>query len=368
MVLFAFSIEDQVEKYGAYVGIAAFFGLAILSLLYFAQAREVKRLREWAGRAPERAAELEYEIAEHAQEVRRAPVAQPARVVAQPQRTVVPEPVTNGVTQLKPEEVAALAFARAAGVHEPHEPKPHPVPAAAAAAPLATATVAEPALNGGGNGAPPPATPAARRSEQPAPLPPRRKPPAARRPAPSAPPPRESNTRAVVLTAVVGVAVLAAAAALAFGVFGGDDKPSPGTAGQPTATATAEGSDKSKGNDKPKPTPTPGRKSDAKVMVYNATGVPQLAAGYVNELTGAGYTKEQTGADTLAEDQATQTSYVMYGPHFERQARLVAQELGIEQTVALDDAIKTALASTTEAAKQKGWNVVVVLGQDKSTR
>ena len=34
-------------------------GLAVLSLLYFAQAREVKRLREWAGRAPERAAELQ---------------------------------------------------------------------------------------------------------------------------------------------------------------------------------------------------------------------------------------------------------------------------------------------------------------------
>ena len=47
------------EKYGSYVGIAAFFGLAVLSLLYFAQAREVKRLREWAGRAPERAREVE---------------------------------------------------------------------------------------------------------------------------------------------------------------------------------------------------------------------------------------------------------------------------------------------------------------------
>src|ERR1700754_4934721 len=58
MVLLAFSLQDQVEKYGAYVGIAAFFGLAVLSLLYFAQAREVKRLREGAGRAPERAAEL----------------------------------------------------------------------------------------------------------------------------------------------------------------------------------------------------------------------------------------------------------------------------------------------------------------------
>src|SRR3954466_9552568 len=55
----ALSLQDKVEQYGSYAGVAAVFGLGILSLLYFAQAREVKRLREWAGRAPERAAELE---------------------------------------------------------------------------------------------------------------------------------------------------------------------------------------------------------------------------------------------------------------------------------------------------------------------
>jgi hypothetical protein len=48
---------DLVERVGAYAGLAAFFGLAILVLLYFSQARDVRRLREWAGRAPERAAE-----------------------------------------------------------------------------------------------------------------------------------------------------------------------------------------------------------------------------------------------------------------------------------------------------------------------
>lgn len=49
---------DLIERVGAYVGIAAFLGLAILALLYFSQARDVRRLREWAGRAPERAGEL----------------------------------------------------------------------------------------------------------------------------------------------------------------------------------------------------------------------------------------------------------------------------------------------------------------------
>src|SRR3954466_13850952 len=52
-VLFAFSLQHEVEKYGPYVGLAAFLGLAILTVLYFAQARELKRLRDWAGRAPE---------------------------------------------------------------------------------------------------------------------------------------------------------------------------------------------------------------------------------------------------------------------------------------------------------------------------
>ena len=48
---------ELVERVGAYVGLAAFLGLAVLALLYFSQARDVRRLREWAGRAPERAVE-----------------------------------------------------------------------------------------------------------------------------------------------------------------------------------------------------------------------------------------------------------------------------------------------------------------------
>ena len=47
---------DLIENIGAYLGLAAFLGLGILALLYFQQGREVRRLRDWAGRAPERAA------------------------------------------------------------------------------------------------------------------------------------------------------------------------------------------------------------------------------------------------------------------------------------------------------------------------
>src|SRR3954467_9603880 len=75
----AFSLQGEVEKYGAYVGIASFIGLALLSILYFAQAREVRRLRDWAGRAPERDAELEARVTSQAEEARRAPARAPAR-------------------------------------------------------------------------------------------------------------------------------------------------------------------------------------------------------------------------------------------------------------------------------------------------
>src|SRR5688572_32915418 len=96
--LLAFSLQDQVEKYGAYIGIAAFFGRAVLSILSFAQARELRRLRDWAGRAPERAQEVEARAIAQAEAAR--------RVQAQPRRAPAPSPAGTG---------AAAATAAAAG-------------------------------------------------------------------------------------------------------------------------------------------------------------------------------------------------------------------------------------------------------------
>jgi hypothetical protein len=48
---------DLIEKIGPFVGLAAFVGLAVLAFLLFQQSRDLRRLREWAGRAPERAKE-----------------------------------------------------------------------------------------------------------------------------------------------------------------------------------------------------------------------------------------------------------------------------------------------------------------------
>jgi hypothetical protein len=49
---------DLIQEVGSYAGLAAFLGVGVLALLHFTQARDVRRLREWAGRAPERDAEL----------------------------------------------------------------------------------------------------------------------------------------------------------------------------------------------------------------------------------------------------------------------------------------------------------------------
>jgi hypothetical protein len=108
MVWFALSFQEQVEKYGVYVGIASFFGLALLSVLYFSQARELKRLREWAGRAPERARELEQRVVAQATATvaRRAPQppaapGKPAGAIAPARRLAeMPAPAPGQATEL----------------------------------------------------------------------------------------------------------------------------------------------------------------------------------------------------------------------------------------------------------------------------
>jgi hypothetical protein len=47
-------MSEIVRATGALAGLLAILGLAVLSTLYVAHAREVRRLREWAGGAPER--------------------------------------------------------------------------------------------------------------------------------------------------------------------------------------------------------------------------------------------------------------------------------------------------------------------------
>jgi hypothetical protein len=46
-----------IEQIGAFAGLASFLGLAFLALLSFTHGRDIRRLRDWAGSAPERDSE-----------------------------------------------------------------------------------------------------------------------------------------------------------------------------------------------------------------------------------------------------------------------------------------------------------------------
>jgi hypothetical protein len=79
---------------------AAFLGLGVLALLYFSQARDVRRLREWAGRAPERAVELADREAGVEQATEVAP-ATPAAAATAAAHSLPPTPLSQA-SQPKP--------------------------------------------------------------------------------------------------------------------------------------------------------------------------------------------------------------------------------------------------------------------------
>lgn len=51
-------MTDVIQTVGAYAGLVALLALGVLSFLVFSQARDIRRLRDWAGGAPERDAEV----------------------------------------------------------------------------------------------------------------------------------------------------------------------------------------------------------------------------------------------------------------------------------------------------------------------
>jgi hypothetical protein len=152
-------LPEILQEIGAVAGLASVVGLAVLSALYFSQARDVKRLREWAGRAPERAEQG-------------APVV-PGRVVAQPQRST---PARPGVPPVPGQQPAPAAGGRPAPAPEGRPAAATPAAAAAGAASSAAAgTGARPATATQGQPSTPPgppaSTPAATPPGPPAPAP-----------------------------------------------------------------------------------------------------------------------------------------------------------------------------------------------------
>jgi hypothetical protein len=145
----ALSLSSTFTKIGAIAAFAALVGIAILSLLVFSQARELKRLREWAGRAPERAADLEQRVSNNAaarlqQQVpggqavrpvpRSAPIqAQAAAAGAGPATRVVGAPQVAVVPAGQPLNASGVPVAPTSGT--PGVPLP-PVPGASPQSPV----------------------------------------------------------------------------------------------------------------------------------------------------------------------------------------------------------------------------------------
>jgi hypothetical protein len=417
-LILAFSLQDQVEKYGAYVGLAAFLGLAVLSLLYFAQARELKRLRDWAGRAPERALELEARVVAQAEESLREPVPAaersgtvgPAVPVAAPasgngRQQGVPAPIPMGprpataVAALAARAEAAQATVEAAVVTEEEEPAA--VPSGGAPAEVASAAPAT-----GGDGAPPeeepaadaapaevepeeePAAPEPARSgngvpaEPPTQIPratPRPQPKPEPLPAPAAPlrastpsrsatlpprrgvqrrPSRDGGSRAGIYT-LIGIVVLVAAifVPVYFMVLSGDDpEPPPNPIAEPGGSPAPGGAGERTAEARP----------EKVVVVLNGTPIDGLASRYRDELLAAGYSDEQ-GMIRIdnSDDQQRQDSIVYYQADERRQARDVSRLLDISRTEAIDEETQ-ALADSSDETGDLPADVTVLLGADKS--
>ena len=417
----AVAVTEQIERLGSYFGFAAVIGIGVLSLLYFAQAREVKRLREWAGRSPERDAELAQRVQSDAQR----------RVVAQP--VVAPRPPAqpgSPATAAAQQADAARKAAAAALLAKAQQAGPPVVgPPGQLDRP---ATVAGGAATG--SGAAPGATPAA----EPASTPQTGTAPAGDKPSapgqPAAPPVPASTvagaTASAASTAPAAATAGAAAAAAAARQGGPPSRTAPfanGAGGQDTHESAAArpaplpdlprvpravtpaasrlsdddarasrgprtgliaggiagvvllgivlvvlltgGSDTPTadneigGTPQPPPAasaPTSATKVDRKatqVAVLNGTTQTGLARNVGNKLESSGFTILSVGDNA---DQQIATTTISYADGSVRAARVVAQIMEVPATAVQPIDLNTSAAVAPEA------KVVVVVGSDRS--
>jgi hypothetical protein len=353
------SVSGKIEQYGAYAGFASVLGLAVLSLLYFAQAREVKRLREWAGRSPERAADMQERVQADAQ--RRAAAvpapAAPRHLPGHPAATGQ-QPVTaagqagQSAPAAAPAAAAAAATAAGAATKSPSGPPTPPATAPATGQP----TTVQPAATPSGNGVAP--GPIARPG-QPLRVPPgaQTPPSATARTAASAAPPADDDAPRRPIAAILGAlaAVVAVGLVLVLFVFNGSSKntnnPAPNTIG---AAAPAKGTSKTASSTSAAPM-KPGSFTTA---VLNGTTTPGLARGVANRLTNA---KFKTGNVTNAADQGHSATLVQYAPAHKREALEVAKAIDVKA-----DAV-TALDAGARSLAGTDAIVVVTVGQDQNT-
>jgi hypothetical protein len=298
---------ELLQEIGSYAGLAAIPGLAILSALLFSQARDVRRLREWAGRAPEREGTL-------AQQQATRVVASP-RPAAQPGTQAAPQPVRTGAAAASGATTgggtATAAPPRTGQSAGPGAPKPIAprIPASTAAG---QTSILGPA------GAQPP-DPWYRRLGN-----------------------RLPAGRYIALI-LVGIAVVGGGVAFGITQLGGGDDASGGRADTGNPGAKRE---------KAAAKPAPIKPGDVSVTVLNGTVVTGLAHNIGSRLSSAGYELEN---QLTATEGGVAESVVLFKPGANREAQLVAKELDISQIEPAD---------SNATAQGGNAEVIVLVGAD----
>jgi hypothetical protein len=299
---------DLVQQIGAYAGFAAVVGLAVLSVLYFSQARDLKRLREsvgegGAGSGRNRASSGDARASWPEEEPAGARASRPgpASTAASGKRAAA---TRNG-----PSSVAAVPASSGVSAGERARG-----PIGAAAAPPGRPAGGGPRPRGPARGADPP--PGKRRTER--------------------------STLPYVLLTVVGLLIVLGAGAFAIGLVGGREEPVRGGSAATTAPSTAV--DGQAGPEGP---------SQVTFSVLNGTGVDGLARQVADQLEAAGYRR---GNVTNAADP-TQESRVLYAQGARAQALAVARRLDVARTEPADSGSQALGGDAT---------VIVVVGADRA--
>lgn len=327
-------VQDLIDRFGAYAGFAAVLGLALLTLLYIAQARELKRLREWAGQMPERVGDLQGRITP-ATPSRVTPVPTPA---PRPDQPATPAAQAAAVAAA-PTVIAAATPAASATVADP--------PATEQPAPAAAESPLVPGKTGvdGSKVADVDATMVEKPTRPINPLERAQRPQTAR--AAGAPSAADERGRGPLIAA--GVATAAVVAAVGYFLFmSGDDPTTEKRSSKPQAI-TEQTTTKTSAS-------TQSSNAKTSVFVLNGTTVNGLARGLANSLEQDGFTIK--GTDTAA-DQTQSATLVLYAPGKRDQAVRVAAAIkkGPDVVQAIDPA---------NAALSQNAAVVILVGADQN--
>lgn len=373
----ALAVHRFVTSVGSYAGFAAIVGLAILILLFFAQARETNALRDHVDELLERIAGLESRVARQAQ-AQAAAQEEAARVAA-----AAPEPARAALAAVGGAGAANVAFPPAppAGVAAPA------LSAATRVIPLpgpAVAVRARAAAGSGGGGvatAPGPATPAGANGSHTAPVAapngqtpmgprPANRPAAASSPRPAAAPatpgarrsparpgagaqpesPRRFSRARVAL--VLGVLVVVAGVAVAIVLLSSKSS-------RPPSSVASHQTTRRVSNSTAQVNPR-----TVTVAVLNGTPTAGLAHRTAQRLTTLGYVK---GAVTTAADQTRTSTTVAYIPGARAQALAVAKalKLGSASVAPVDQGTRTVACGGSATCTA---SVFVTVGSDLATQ